>query len=143
MHLPKAVADGSMKHDKNYVRLHNQNGDILGEYGITESDNEMKCFVAVSTGDKLTVEYQVPSGEKVITDLIVDGILHGRSIARKGTKTSRGSFAKALCCDWSGDQKKKKGKLQEFDMVVQERAKEKCGKPLLKTPNARLKTIIE
>jgi hypothetical protein len=141
MHLPKAVTDPSIKCKKNYVRLRNQSGISLEEYGITESENMMGCLVGISTGDTLTVEYQIPSSEKAIVDLIIDGIIRGRNITRKGAKTSRGSFHKALCCDWSGEQSTKKGKLQICDMVVQERAKDECKISIQKPSHGALLEI--
>jgi hypothetical protein len=143
MHLPKAVADPSIKQWKSYVRLRNQHGVVLKEHDITESENKIKCLVGVLTGDTLTVEYQIPSSEKAIVDLVVDGIIRRRGIARKGTKTCRGRFHKALCRDWSDEWRTRKGKLQICDMVVQERAQDESRKSTQKSSHGILLSLVE
>lgn len=121
MHLPYSVvgqAKQTKKKQLEAVSIFNQSG-VLKEFGVTEFGNGVMCYVPVSLGDSLTLNFEIPSGEMQIVDVLIDGIVRETIFNNRAAHIHRGKIIKVCACERrpSGA----KGKLQHCDMAVQNR----------------------
>ena len=124
MRLPQSVDEKATKATKNKtleaVSILGDAGTVLEEFGITESGNEIQCYVQVSLGEVITLCYEIPCTARQIVDIFVDGILRESNITTsRPLHVHRGKVAKVCACEVrpSGA----KGKLEYCDMVVEDR----------------------
>jgi hypothetical protein len=135
MRLPHTVCEKVTKVIKKEsleaVSIFGSDGTALDEIGITESGNEIQCYVNVSPGDILTLGFEIPSAEGQIVDIFVDGILRESNITTTSRPLNlhRGKVAKVCACEVrpSGA----KGKLEYCDMVVEDRKTTKGNSPFI------------
>jgi hypothetical protein len=126
MRLPHGVIGQPGKQPKKKmseaVSILNQSG-VLKEFGTTESNNQIQCYLPVAPGDNLTMSFEIPSGEVQIIDILIDGIVRETIFNNRGSLFHRGKVTKVCACERrpSGS----KGKLELYDMVVQARTNTK------------------
>jgi hypothetical protein len=124
MRLPHSVGEKATKTTKKKpleaVRIFRSAGSVLEEIGITESGNQIQCYVPVSAGDNLTIGFEIPCTEGQIVDIFIDGVLREtNATTSRPVNIHRGKVAKVCVCEIrpSGV----KGKLEYCDMVVEDR----------------------
>jgi hypothetical protein len=124
MRLPHSVDEKATKATKKKpleaVNIFGDAGTVLEEFGITESSNEIQCYVQVAPGDAITLGYEIPCSEGQIVDIFIDGVLRETNVTTsRPVNIHRGKVAKVCACEIrpSGV----KGKLEYCDMVVEDR----------------------
>lgn len=124
MHLPDSVGEKATKATKKKpleaVSIFGSAGTVLEEFGITESGNEIQCYVQVSPGDTITLGFELPWSDGQIVDIFVDGILRETNVTTsRPVNIHRGKIVNVCACEIrpSGA----KGKLEYCDMVVEDR----------------------
>lgn len=121
MRLPHSVGEkATKKNPLEVVSIFGDGGTVLEEFGITESGNEIQCYVQVAPGDALTLGYDIPCTQGQIVDIFIDGVLREANVTTsRPLNIHRGKVAKVCACEIrpSGA----KGKLEYCDMVVEDR----------------------
>lgn len=101
--------------------LNSENHTIQEIPSILESNTNHAaiCYVAVSDGERLTVQWEFTNAEPQYVDLIVDGILRNSSFERRSLKKNKGEFVRAL--HKTTLETGKKSKLLTCNLVVEAR----------------------